>query len=85
MHKGVASPAQPRHAVQLVLGVPPALQHAFVRALGDEVMVCERDPGPSAELAFRRAGCAPDGRRRRDGRCVRRQDRCEQVVLVGRV
>lgn len=75
-------PTQPRHAIQHLLGMPRALQHACMRRLGDQVVVRQRDPIPTAQLAGLGACAGPDGRGRRDGINVRGEERGEEVVVV---
>lgn len=79
MHKAMASPTKPGHAIQQLLAMPTALQHAFMRRLGNEVVVRQRNPFAVAEFAFRGAGRGPDGRRRGDGSQVAVVDGGEEV------
>ena len=51
MHKIVASPAQPGHAIQHPLIMPPPLEHLGMHFLGDEMVIRQRDPISAANLA----------------------------------
>ncbi|KAL3951919.1 hypothetical protein ACCO45_013636 [Purpureocillium lilacinum] len=84
VHEAVARAAQPGHVLQVLAAVPAALDGLFVHEARDQVVVRQRDPGASAELARlcpRRLRC---GRRRRHGLEVRHQDGGKERLRRGR-
>ncbi|KAL2137128.1 hypothetical protein VTI74DRAFT_8760 [Chaetomium olivicolor] len=65
MHKPMARATQPRHVLQLVLPVPPALDRLVVDHPRDQVVVRQVDPVPPADLAGVDLAPSGGGRRRR--------------------
>ena len=71
MHKTMTSPTQPRHAIQLILCMPPPLPHARMCRFGNEMVVGQGHPVSAAELAGGGARAAPYWGRGGDGGDVR--------------
>lgn len=67
MYKPMTSTTQPRHLVQFPFLMPPSLDDFCVRRSRNEVVICQGDPVPIADLAAGSAGARVDGRRRCGG------------------
>jgi len=82
MDKAMAGSTQPRHIVQLILGMPASFQHFLMYTPWDQVMKGKRYPAALADLAFGdkeplfrgfQWGCEQGGE-------VRGQNWCEKFV-----
>lgn len=54
MDKAVTLPAQPRHIIQLIARMPSPLDRLLVHKSRDQMMICQWDVRPFADLA---SGC----------------------------
>jgi hypothetical protein len=52
MDKAMAGSTQPRHIVQLILGMPASFQHFLMYTPWDQVMEGKRHPAALADFAF---------------------------------